>query len=108
MNTSEKIHTIKRLTQSYAITGYIVDAEIICLCCTGKIYYDKQKRFSDGRRIRTNDIKKITIYRGILILHTKSKSRYAIINFTMHGIISMVQYIRIREKAKFSIPARIH
>ncbi|WP_439868994.1 hypothetical protein [Pseudomonas syringae] len=66
-----------------AITGYINEPEIVDFSLVGRIYFDHNDRFVNGRLIRTSDVSEFMERRGFLLALTLSQSVYVLIAPTL-------------------------
>lgn len=62
-----------------AITGYIIEPEIVDFSLVGRIYFDHKDRFLNGRLIRTSDVSEFMESRSFLLALTLTQSVYVLI-----------------------------
>ncbi|RFQ27592.1 hypothetical protein D0N87_18355 [Pseudomonas sp. ATCC 13867] len=67
------------------VTAYLTDVRICAGCALGVVYWDVQRRFFNGRLIRTSDIHRVVQSGRYWLLATESRSQYVVVSFQRPG-----------------------
>ncbi len=75
------------------ITGYLVNAKVIALCATGKIYRDAFGFHGDGELITSAEIERLEQYGRRWVIKTREGDCFVVVNFHPNCGLKSVLYL---------------
>ena len=75
------------------ITGYLVNAKVVALCATGKIYKDAFGFYDDGELITSSEIERLEQHGSRWVIKTREGDCFVVVNCHPNGGLKSVRYL---------------